>query len=161
MLTSDATGLASWSSSIVGATATGITGGVENYISKFGTGGTGLYPSQFFDNGTNIGIGTATPGAKLDLVGTIRIAGGGFASGRVLTSDATGLASWQPSVSTADFALSGAFWRQTGNSGTTSATDYVGTADNQDLVFRRNSIEGMRLSGANSSLSTTADATIN
>ena len=64
-------------------------------------------------------------------------------------------------MSTADFALSGAFWRQTGNSGTTSATDYVGTADNQDLVFRRNSIEGMRLSGASSSLTTTADATVN
>ena len=161
VLTSDATGLAYWSSSVAGATATGITGGVANYVSKFGTGGIGLYPSQFFDNGTNIGIGTAVPGAKLDIAGTIRITGGGFASGRVLTSDATGLASWQPSVSTADFALSGAFWRQTGNSGTTSATDYVGTADNQDLVFRRNSIEGMRLSGASSNLVTIADATIN
>ena len=61
VLTSDAMGLAYWSSAIVGATATGITGGVENYISKFGTGGTGLYPSQFFDNGTNIGIGTVSP----------------------------------------------------------------------------------------------------
>ena len=64
-------------------------------------------------------------------------------------------------MSTADFALSGAFWRQTGNSGTTSATDYVGTADNQDLVFRRNTIEGMRLSGPSSNLITPADATIN
>ena len=58
ILTSDATGLATWSSSLSGATATGITGGVENYISKFGTGGTGLYASQIFDNGTNIGVGT-------------------------------------------------------------------------------------------------------
>ena len=59
ILISDATGLATWSSSISGATATGITGGVENYVSKFGTGGTGLYPSQIFDNGTNIGMGTS------------------------------------------------------------------------------------------------------
>ena len=64
-------------------------------------------------------------------------------------------------MSTADFALSGAFWRQTGNSGTTSATDYIGTADNQDLVFRRNLVEGMRLTGVNSSLVTLADATVN
>ena len=160
VLTSDATGLATWLANS-SATATGITGGVENYISKFGTGGTGLYPSQFFDDGTNIGIGTAVPGAKLDIAGTIRITGGGIGSGRVLTSDATGLASWQPSVSTADFALSGAFWRQTGNSGTTSATDYVGTADNQDLVFRRNLVEGMRLAGTSANLITTADATVN
>lgn len=154
VLTSDATGLAYWSSAIIGATATGITGGTQNYVPKFGTGGTGLYLSQFFDNGTNIGIGTVAPGAKLDIAGTIRITGGGVGSGKVLTSDATGLASWQPSVSTADFALSGAFWRQSGNSGTTSATDYVGTADNVDLVFRRNTIEGMRLSGASSTLTT-------
>lgn len=33
------------------------------------------------------------------------IADGGFHSGRVLTSDATGLASWQPSVSNADFSF--------------------------------------------------------
>ena len=58
-------------------------------VPKFGTGGTGLYLSQFFDNGTNIGIGTVAPGAKLDIAGTIRITGGGVGSGKVLTSDAT------------------------------------------------------------------------
>ncbi len=161
VLTSDATGLAYWSSAIVGATATGITWGTQNYIPKFGTWGIGLYLSQFFDDGNNIGIGTVSPWAKLDIAGTIRITGGGIGSGKVLTSDATGLASWQPSVSTADFALSGAFWRQSGNSGTTSATDYVGTADNMDLVFRRNLVEGMRLSGASSTLITLWDARVN
>jgi hypothetical protein len=40
VLVSDASGIASWATSISGATATGITGGVENYVSKFGTGGT-------------------------------------------------------------------------------------------------------------------------
>ena len=60
MLTSDASGLASWSSALSGATATGITGGTQNYLPKFGTGGTGLYASQIFDNGTRIGIGTGT-----------------------------------------------------------------------------------------------------
>lgn len=37
ILTSDASGLATWSSTISGATATGITGGTQNYIPKFGT----------------------------------------------------------------------------------------------------------------------------
>lgn len=58
---SDANGLATWTSTVSGATATGIVGGTQNYIPKFGTGGVGLYLSNIFDNGTNIGIGTATP----------------------------------------------------------------------------------------------------
>lgn len=65
ILTSDATGLASWSSYVSGSTATGITGGVQNYVTKFGTGGNGLYASQIFDNGSNVGIGTNTGTAKL------------------------------------------------------------------------------------------------
>ena len=41
-----------------------ITGtGTTNYISKF-TGTSALGNSQIFDNGTNVGIGTATPGVK-------------------------------------------------------------------------------------------------
>jgi hypothetical protein len=42
--------------------------GTTNYVSKF-TGTSTLGNSQFFDNGTNIGIGTITPGQKLDIVG--------------------------------------------------------------------------------------------
>ena len=40
--------------------------GTTNYVSKF-TGTTSLGDSQIFDNGTNVGIGTTTPGAKLDV----------------------------------------------------------------------------------------------
>lgn len=60
VLTSDENGLASWSNALSGATATGITGWVQNYVAKFGTGGNGLYASQIFDNGARIGIGTGT-----------------------------------------------------------------------------------------------------
>ena len=67
ILTSDASGLATWSSTISGATATGITGGTQNYVSKFGTGGIGLYLSQMFDTGTGVGIGTTAPTALLDV----------------------------------------------------------------------------------------------
>jgi len=45
---------------------------------------------------TNVGIGTSTPNAKLHLVGTLKLADGSQGAGKILTSDANGLASWQP-----------------------------------------------------------------
>jgi hypothetical protein len=42
--------------------------GTVNYVSKF-TGATTLGNSQIFDNGTNVGIGTTSPGAKLQVAG--------------------------------------------------------------------------------------------
>ncbi len=43
----------------------------------------------------SVGIGTAAPGATLDIIGDIKITDGTEAAGRVLTSDANGLATWQ------------------------------------------------------------------
>jgi len=43
----------------------------------------------------NVGIGTTTPVAKLDVMGNIKITDGSQGAGKVLTSDAAGLASWQ------------------------------------------------------------------
>ena len=42
-----------------------------------------------------VGIGTTNPTTTLDVAGTVKISGGNPASGKVLTSDANGLASWQ------------------------------------------------------------------
>lgn len=42
----------------------------------------------------NVGIGTAAPAAKLDVAGQIKISGGTPGAGKVLTSDAVGLATW-------------------------------------------------------------------
>jgi hypothetical protein len=43
----------------------------------------------------SVGIGTVSPGAKLDVQGDIKIVDGTQGNGKVLTSNAAGLASWQ------------------------------------------------------------------
>ena len=45
----------------------------------------------------NVGIGTTSPSAKIEVQGQVKIVDGSQAAGKVLTSDASGLASWQPS----------------------------------------------------------------
>jgi hypothetical protein len=56
--------------------------------------GTTIY--EFSDAG--LSIGSANHAAKLDIAGNIKIADGTQAAGYVLTSDATGLATWQPAA---------------------------------------------------------------
>lgn len=48
----------------------------------------------------DVGIGTINPGAKLEIAGDIKIVDGTQGAGKVLTSDATGWASWQTAVGT-------------------------------------------------------------
>jgi hypothetical protein len=52
--------------------------------------GTGIWNAS-----GNVGIGVASPAAKLDVAGTVKIADGTQALSRVFTSDADGLGSWQ------------------------------------------------------------------
>jgi hypothetical protein len=140
VLTSDATGLATWMDTVSGSTAAGIVSGgwTQDYLSKFWPWGIGIYPSQLFDNGTNVGIGTISPGAKLEVAGQVKITGGSPGVNKVLASDATGLATWVSLSS-----VSGV-WSLLGNSGTTAGANFVGTTDGQDLVFKTNNSEFMR-----------------
>ena len=50
----------------------GTVSGTINYIPKF-TSSTAIGNSQIFDNGTNVGIGTASPAQKLDVNGIARV----------------------------------------------------------------------------------------
>ncbi|HLP54717.1 MAG TPA: hypothetical protein VK151_06800 [Fluviicola sp.] len=51
----------------------------------------------------NVGVGTQTPAAKLDVNGRIRISDGSQGAGKVLTSDANGFATWKPAEVRRDF----------------------------------------------------------
>ena len=53
--------------------------------------GTGIY----IDAASNVGVGTTSPSAKLEVNGQVKITGGSPGTGKVLTSDASGLATWQ------------------------------------------------------------------
>lgn len=62
VLISDANGLAYWGVATAGQVyASGVVGGTEYYVPRFMAGGSGLTLSQIFDNGVNVGIGTALP----------------------------------------------------------------------------------------------------
>lgn len=99
VMQSDALGNASW----VDATTLTITetdpqvgGNTTNYLSKWD--GNSLVTSGVIDNGTNVGIGTTTPVAKLDVEGTTRTTQFQMTNGagvsKILQSDAAGNGSW-------------------------------------------------------------------
>jgi hypothetical protein len=89
------------------------------------------------------GVRLVTNGAGATLDGTLQTTGlqmpTGAADGYVLTSDALGIASWQPAAGGA----SG--WSLTGNAGTTQGTNFLGTTDNRWLDLRANNRTLLRL----------------
>lgn len=87
----------------------------------------------------NVGIGTSTPQDRLHVVGNLRLEDGNQAAGKILTSDANGTATWT------NVSASGG-WGIIGNTGTNSATNFMGTNDNQSLLFKTNNIERLTLS---------------
>jgi len=67
ILQSDANGVASWETppSVPSNNVTGT--GDENYVAKFTSTGSVIGNSSIFDDGTNVGIGTTSPGYKLEV----------------------------------------------------------------------------------------------
>jgi len=117
--------------------STGPTGsGTTNYISKW-TSSTALGNSQIFDNGTSVGIGTASPGTKLTMFGTnpvFRVQGDG--------SSYYGGIDFYSSVSGSN--------RLNGSIGQYDANGlYIAAGTGMRLTFTTNNgTEGMRLTSA-------------
>jgi hypothetical protein len=95
VLTSDATGNATWQ-----VPTAGIAGsGTLNYVAKWTPNGTSLGNSKIFDDGTNVGIGTITPGAGLV------VSGAGIWSSAIGIENTTGGMEWRMNVSGTSFGI--------------------------------------------------------
>ncbi|MDP6908907.1 MAG: hypothetical protein QF371_05335, partial [Flavobacteriales bacterium] len=70
----------------------------------------------------NVGIGTTSPGAKLEVTGQVKITGGTPGANKVLTSDAAGLATWETPTSTIFTNTSGV---TSNENGTYASDDFV------------------------------------
>ncbi len=121
-------------------------------------GGSSPITRMTIKNSGNVGIGTSTPLDKLHIVGNIRMVDGNQAAGKVLASDANGTATWQNASANA--------WGLVGNSGTNATTNFIGTTDDIDVVFKRNNIMAGLFGTTNSSFglnafNTTATGTNN
>ncbi|MGE3802177.1 MAG: tail fiber domain-containing protein, partial [Candidatus Kapaibacterium sp.] len=96
----------------------------------------------------NVAIGTTEPTTALHVTAAsdpLRLEGlvADNTLSNILVADGTGVVHTR-SVSS----LSNSFWSLTGNSGTNDATNFLGTTDGQDLVFRTNNVERARFDEA-------------
>lgn len=101
------------------------------------------------DKGGDVGIGTINPGNRLEIrSATPNTSGLRFtnltaasptvaSNGKALSVDVNGDVVLMPSATDS--------WLLTGNAGTTPGTNFLGTTDAQDIVFKTNGIERMRL----------------
>jgi hypothetical protein len=109
----------------------------------------------------NTGIGVTNPTAKLDIDGQLKIRGGSPGAGKVLTSDATGLAYWQnPTGGGLTLPYSGtisseeAALKITNSSSTAIIGEATGTSVyNEGILGVSNSTKGVGVVGYNSALS--------
>ncbi len=112
--------------------------------------------SVFSVMGGNVGVGTVAPSTTVDIFkttsGAIKIVDGTQGTGKVLTSDANGVGTWQTPTGGG-----GNAWNLVGNAGTTAGTNFIGTTDSQDFVTKTNNTEKMRvLSSGNVGIGTNA-----
>jgi trimeric autotransporter adhesin len=121
------------------------------------------------NNNGNVGIGIVPPQYRLDI--DARNGGGnplrlqGLNAGTTTDSILTSAAGVVRRMGFNQF-INNTAWSLTGNSGTNAGTNFLGTTDAQDLVFKTNSVEGMRLAtngrlGINTNLPSSAITVVN
>lgn len=116
---------------------------------------TATAPAYFMliNNAGNMGVGTTTPNNRVEITSAAANTSGlrftnltsasptVAANGKALSVDANGDVVLMPSASDA--------WKLLGNAGTTAGTNFLGTTDAQDLVFKTNNLERMRTLASN------------
>jgi hypothetical protein len=150
--------------------------GTTNYVSKW-TGSTALGNSQIFDNGTSVGIGTATPSASylLDVSGASRISGNTYLATTSQTSLNIGSSNFSGTLWTGGSHIfigsSAKIYGSTGADASIGSNLYFdGSADRRiragfvsDIYFDANGDINFRSAGngtANSTLTATTNAVI-
>jgi hypothetical protein len=96
---------------------------------------------------TKVGIRNLAPTEALDITGNIRFSGAlmpnnlaGTAGQLLISGGANAAPTWSTGT--------GLFWSLTGNGGTSPSTNFLGTTDSIDFVFRTNNNEKLRLTGS-------------
>lgn len=125
----------------------GVSGsGTINYLSKW-TSSTALGNSLVFDNGTNVGIGTASPGTVLDVVFNTASNGNGIRLRNTNSNAYTELLFENNTTPSGSAAFVIGIASSTVSGGTGNST-YVYSRRNAPLFFGTNDAERMRITGA-------------
>lgn len=75
--------------------ALGTDGNRGYYFQSYSGGSTTMYVGLVGTYAGNVGIGTTSPSQKLEVAGQVKITGGNPGAGKVLTSDASGVGTWE------------------------------------------------------------------